>query len=1061
MNLIPPSTKVVTGFTIISGGINYVSPTISIDGGGGIGASVEATVVGGKITTVNIINQGSGFATPPTVTIEDDTGEGAIIEAIIGDPPYKNKLEFLIQEQLPEFVQNEYSGFVTFLEGYYRYLDQSGQVNNFLLNAKDYSDVDTTLEQFIEQFRSQYAVDIPQNVLVNQRRLVKLIRDFYESKGAEDSIELLFKILYDETVEFFYPSTHILRASDGVWIEDVIIRIVEGSTEFDPFTLSGKICNLVYYENTGVQIFPKTIETTVTGVKKLAYTVPAIYELNVSLPKNSPLKVPGAGAVATLNITDGSITSVDVVDGGSGYYAAPEIILQNTNGTGAVLRANIVDGAVDTITVLQGGSGYIENDDANEEEGIDVVFSTDSIRTKIYLASNSTDVYGYVIRQLSTVEVISCDGDGIDDDCGFRVGQIYQIDEQSVVGIYVIDPPMSPVSEGLIDAIEADPADYGTYDENRFNDGINDPFFVAGDGYTSGSRDNRASIRISSIDEGGCVTAVTIFNTGFDFAQEEFQATITSPNGCEAVLAFTTGAVLVKAGRFKDSRGMLSNINKLQDNYYYQNYSYVIKSGITSGSWLPIINKTVHPAGMAVFGELLITQTIDMVDYIGVLDVLVLNEFFVDVVLMNDQSRSVDFHKILTDIVAGTVTTYAVPDYVPIEYASMNADSLEVHFYKVLSDSVVLSDATELLFDVGIYDSEEDTTSTIDSFDRVVQYVRQFNEAFYTSHTTTVDFGKTVVEDPVWVTRDFWATPDYSGTEFAWNAEETVNVDFRKYLSDAYTLSDSVGVLFEKQLYDPAADATSLNDSLERVVQYVRQFNEDTSLNDSFDRVVQYVRQFNDSFYTSHTTEVDFGKTIVEDPVWINRKFWATPEYNGTEFAWDSGDTTAVAFDKNVTDSYSASDFNNLAVGKGVLDTATTSHGRPGFVINKVLSETIFASDAIAQFAKQHLLTDSFSVSEDSIISNLVNKTEIATTLDYYNKVLQISKTDGAETSEIIFIEDDIPQIDLVGVVESSRLIINKGIGDMLGISDSGIINTQDYVDGDFGSDFVGQATYF
>ena len=256
-------------------------------------------------------------------------------------------------------------------------------------------------------------------------------------------------------------------------------------------------------------------------------------------------------------------------------------------------------------------------------------------------------------------------------------------------------------------------------------------------------------------------------------------------------------------------------------------------------------------------------------------------------------------------------------------------------------------------------------------------------------------------------------------------------------------------------------DTTSIFDSFGRVVQYVRQFNEDTSLNDSFDRVVQYVRQFNDSFYTSHTTEVDFGKTIVEDPVWINRKFWATPEYNGTEFAWDSGDTTAVAFDKNVTDSYSASDFNNLAVGKGVLDTATTSHGRPGFVINKVLSETIFASDAIAQFAKQHLLTDSFSVSEDSIISNLVNKTEIATTLDYYNKVLQISKTDGAETSEIIFIEDDIPQIDLVGVVESSRLIINKGIGDMLGISDSGIINTQDYVDGDFGSDFVGQATYF
>jgi len=375
MSLIPSYKKVVTGFTINSGGSNYTTPTINIAGGGGIGATAEATIVGGKITAITITNQGSGYSTPPTVTVVGGGGTGATIVAIIGDLPYKNKLEFLIQEQLPEFVQNEYAGFVTFLEGYYRFLDQSGEVNNFLLNARDYSDIDTTLEVFIDQFRKQYAIDIPKNVLVNQRRLVKLISDFYESKGAENSIELLFKILYDETVEFFYPSTHILKASDGVWIEDVVIRIlgpdvnlvapvavsgtagqftcgnstlavgdtlvitgtrggtgtitgytsgtkykvsaVSGTSPnvtgftlttqsntaivttagtltgltyagVDPFTLSGKICNLVYYENTGVQTFPKTIETTVTNVKKLAYTSPAIYELNVYYLKILP-----------------------------------------------------------------------------------------------------------------------------------------------------------------------------------------------------------------------------------------------------------------------------------------------------------------------------------------------------------------------------------------------------------------------------------------------------------------------------------------------------------------------------------------------------------------------------------------------------------------------------------------------------------------------------------------------------------------------------------------------------------------------------------------------------
>ena len=950
MSLIPSYEKVVTGFTINSGGSNYASPTIDIEGGGGTGATAEATVVGGKITAITITNQGSGYSTPPTVTVVGGGGTGADIDAIIGDVPYKNKLEFLIQEQLPEFVQNEYAGFVTFLEGYYRFLDQSGEVNNFLLNARDYSDVDTTLEVFIDQFRKQYAVDIPKNVLVNQRRLVKLIGDFYESKGAEDSIELLFKILYDETVEFFYPSTHILKASDGVWIEDVVIRIL-GEDGVDPFDLSGTICKLVYSENTGVQIFPKTIETTVSSVKKLAYTSPAIYELNVSLPKNSPLKVPGAGAIATLTITGGSITSATVVAGGSGYYAAPTVILNDTVGSGAVLRANLVNGSVSSITVIQGGSGYIE-----DAENIQVVFSTESIRTQILRplipATTTTEaipetLFGYVIRQLSTVEVVSCDGAGVNGDCGFRVGQIYQIDEQETVGSYVKDPPMSPVSAGLISAIAANPTDYGTYDASIFNAGVNQAFFDPLTQYTLVSRDNRASVRISSIDAGGCVvepSGVTIFNTGFDFEQEEFEATITSPNGCEAVLAFTTGAILIKTGRFKDSRGMLSNINKLQDNYYYQNYSYVIKSGVTSGTWLPLINKTVHPAGMAVFGELLITQTIDMVDYIGVLEILVLNEFFIDVIVLNDETRSVDFNKILTDIVAGSVTTYAIPDYVPIEYASMDADSLQIHFYKVLSDTVTLSDATELLFDVGIYNPADDTTSIVDSFDRVVQYVRVFNEAFYATETTVVDFGKTVVEDPVWVTRDFWAEIDYSGTEFAWNPEETIEVDFAKVLADAANATESQAFVLSKPL------------------------TETTTNSDTFARTVEYYRTFTESVITN-----EYANAGIEKP--------------------DQVDVATAA-------------------------ETSTNH------LYKSLTDSITSTDLVG------------------VIPYLV-------------------KTDNAGATELLIVANDSATIESIAAAEESLITVLKGIFETVAVTEDGIINVQNYIDGDFGSDYAGQSMTF
>jgi hypothetical protein len=59
------------------GGIGYVSPVVTITGGGGTGATAAATMSGGVITGIQLINPGSGFTTPPTVTITDAGGNGS------------------------------------------------------------------------------------------------------------------------------------------------------------------------------------------------------------------------------------------------------------------------------------------------------------------------------------------------------------------------------------------------------------------------------------------------------------------------------------------------------------------------------------------------------------------------------------------------------------------------------------------------------------------------------------------------------------------------------------------------------------------------------------------------------------------------------------------------------------------------------------------------------------------------------------------------------------------------------------------------------------------------
>ena len=69
----------VTAITLGSGGVGYTSaPAVSLTGGGGSGATAEATVSGGVVTKITITNAGMGYTTAPTVVLN---GGGATTAA--------------------------------------------------------------------------------------------------------------------------------------------------------------------------------------------------------------------------------------------------------------------------------------------------------------------------------------------------------------------------------------------------------------------------------------------------------------------------------------------------------------------------------------------------------------------------------------------------------------------------------------------------------------------------------------------------------------------------------------------------------------------------------------------------------------------------------------------------------------------------------------------------------------------------------------------------------------------------------------------------------------------
>ena len=88
------------------------------------------------------------------------------------------------------------------------------------------------------------------------------------------------------------------------------------------------------------------------------------------------------------------------------------------------------------------------------------------------------------------------------------------------------------------------------------------------------------------------------------------EATIVSVN--EPSLSASVGPIIESIGGFTNADGKVSESSKkIQDSFYYQDYSYVIKVGESINFYRDAVKKFLHPIGLALFGEVKIQSLIE------------------------------------------------------------------------------------------------------------------------------------------------------------------------------------------------------------------------------------------------------------------------------------------------------------------------------------------------------------------------------------------------------------------------------------------------------------------
>lgn len=269
-----------------------------------------------------------------------------------------------IESQFPGLYREEAELLVKFTEVYYDFVEDTQES---FRNAFAIRDVDTTYERFLDFFKNKYLAGLPNSTELDTRFIIKHIQDLYSRKGSQESIELLFRMFFNEEVEIVYPSSFILKPSDSIYessrylelkpIKSIVnYPLKRGDRIYGNVSTATAFVNEVVFYNLKGVIVPVAYISNVRGN--------FVADDGVTITRGSSELFPG-------KIIHGSINSIEILEGGrSPGFQAGNILELRSSISGQYAQGlveKVSEAATGTIDfkISDGGFGYVD-DETNE-----------------------------------------------------------------------------------------------------------------------------------------------------------------------------------------------------------------------------------------------------------------------------------------------------------------------------------------------------------------------------------------------------------------------------------------------------------------------------------------------------------------------------------------------------------------------------------------------------------------------------------------------------------------------------------------------------------------------
>jgi hypothetical protein len=123
----------------------------------------------------------------------------------------KTKESIRVDSLVPSDLREPAEALIDLLEDYYTHINEIGQPSAEINSMVEARDIDVTKAAYLDLIQKEIASVIPKNTVANRVNLYKNLARYYNVRGSKESIELFFKIIFQDNAEVYFPRKDMLN----------------------------------------------------------------------------------------------------------------------------------------------------------------------------------------------------------------------------------------------------------------------------------------------------------------------------------------------------------------------------------------------------------------------------------------------------------------------------------------------------------------------------------------------------------------------------------------------------------------------------------------------------------------------------------------------------------------------------------------------------------------------------------------------------------------------------------------------------------------------------------